>query len=149
MQSSGSAGVLLPPKGYLKRIREICDKHGILLVCDEVMAGWGRTGKLFAFEHGDIIPDIVTMAKGLTSGYMPLGAVGLRDPIAQHKFGHVAQVWLAIPSPTFRMPASTSLVQGPMTYVIGAAKTSPWRGVSCIPPAFCTSPVAPWSLCGR
>ena len=57
-----------------RRKRALLEKHGILLVCDEVMCGWGRTGKLFAFEHGGIVPDIVTMAKGLTSSYFPLGA---------------------------------------------------------------------------
>jgi taurine--2-oxoglutarate transaminase len=81
---TGTNGILPPPKGYLKGLRALLDKYGILLVCDEVMAGWGRTGKLFAFEHGDIVPDIVTMAKGLTSSYIPLGAVGMSDPIAQH-----------------------------------------------------------------
>lgn len=80
----GTNGILPPPKGYLKGLRALLDKYGILLICDEVMAGWGRTGKLFAFEHGDIVPDIVTMAKGLTSSYVPLGAMGVNDKIAQH-----------------------------------------------------------------
>jgi taurine--2-oxoglutarate transaminase len=81
---TGTNGILPPPKGYLQGLRALLDKYGILLVCDEVMAGWGRTGKLFAFEHGGIIPDIVTMAKGLTSSYIPLGCMGLRDEIAEH-----------------------------------------------------------------
>lgn len=81
---TGTNGVLPPPTGYLKGLRELLDRYGILLVCDEVMSGFGRTGKLFAFEHGDIIPDIVTMAKGLTSSYMPLGAMAVRDEIAEH-----------------------------------------------------------------
>jgi taurine--2-oxoglutarate transaminase len=81
---TGTNGILPPPKGYLKALRALLDKYGILLVCDEVMAGWGRTGKLFAFEHGDIVPDIVCMAKGLTSSYIPLGAVAMKDEIAQH-----------------------------------------------------------------
>ena len=81
---TGTNGVLPPPPGYLKGLRALLDEYGILLICDEVMAGWGRTGKLFAFEHGDIIPDIVTMAKGLTSSYIPLGCVAMRDPIAKH-----------------------------------------------------------------
>lgn len=80
----GTNGVLPPPKGYLKGLKELLEKYGILLVCDEVMAGFGRTGKMFAFEHFDIVPDIVTMAKGLTSAYAPLGAVAMRDEIAQH-----------------------------------------------------------------
>jgi len=81
---TGTNGILPPPKGYLQGLRKLLDKYGILLACDEVMCGWGRTGKLFAFEHGDIVPDVLTMAKGLTSSYIPLGAMGVSDPIAQH-----------------------------------------------------------------
>ena len=81
---TGTNGVLPPPPGYLAKLKELLDRHGILLICDEVMAGFGRTGKMFAFEHGGIVPDLVTMAKGLTSSYLPLGAVGLSDRIAQH-----------------------------------------------------------------
>jgi taurine--2-oxoglutarate transaminase len=81
---TGTNGVLAPPKGYLKGLKELLTKHGILLICDEVMAGFGRTGKWLAFEHGDIVPDMVTMAKGLTSSYFPLGALGVSDPIAEH-----------------------------------------------------------------
>lgn len=81
---TGTNGILPPPAGYLSGLRALLDRYGILLVCDEVMAGWGRTGRLFAFEHGDIVPDIVTMAKGLTSSYVPLGAMGVSDPIAAH-----------------------------------------------------------------
>jgi taurine--2-oxoglutarate transaminase len=81
---TGSNGVLPPPDGYLQGLRKLLDRHGILLVCDEVMAGFGRTGKMFAFEHWDIVPDIVTMAKGLTSAYLPLGAMGVSDRIAEH-----------------------------------------------------------------
>jgi len=81
---TGTNGVLPPPKGYLQGLRALTKKHGILLICDEVMAGFGRTGKLYAFEHGDIVPDIVTMAKGLTSSYVPLGAMGVSDEIADY-----------------------------------------------------------------
>jgi taurine--2-oxoglutarate transaminase len=81
---TGTNGVLPPPKGYLQGLRALLSKHNILLVCDEVMCGMGRTGKMFAFEHGGIVPDLVTMAKGLTSSYVPLGAVGMSDPIADH-----------------------------------------------------------------
>jgi len=81
---TGTNGILPPPEGFLKGLRELLDRHGILLVCDEVMCGFGRTGKMFAFEHGGIVPDIVTMAKGLTSSYCPLGAVGVSDRIAAH-----------------------------------------------------------------
>jgi beta-alanine--pyruvate transaminase len=72
---SGSAGVVLPPVGYLKRLREICDKHDILLIFDEVITGFGRTGKPFASQTFDVTPDIMTTAKGLTNGAIPMGAV--------------------------------------------------------------------------
>jgi taurine--2-oxoglutarate transaminase len=81
---TGTNGILAPPRGYLKGLKQLLESYGILLVCDEVMAGFGRTGKLLAFEHGDIVPDIVTMAKGLTSSYAPLGAMGVSDAIAAH-----------------------------------------------------------------
>jgi taurine--2-oxoglutarate transaminase len=81
---TGTNGVLPPPPGYMKGLKAILERHGILLICDEVMAGWGRTGKLMAFEHYDFVPDIVSMAKGLTSAYVPLGCVGLADHVADH-----------------------------------------------------------------
>lgn len=80
---TGTNGVLIPPRGWLAGLRALTEKYGILLVADEVMTGFGRTGRWFAFEHGGIVPDIVTMAKGLTSSYLPLGAVGLRAPVAE------------------------------------------------------------------
>jgi taurine---2-oxoglutarate transaminase len=81
---TGTNGVQPPPVGYLQGLKKLLEKHGILLVCDEVMAGFGRTGKMFAFEHYGIVPDVLTMAKGLTSAYAPLGAVAVTDPIAKH-----------------------------------------------------------------
>jgi len=81
---TGTNGILPPPAGYLKGLRALLDKYGILLVCDEVMCGFGRTGKMFAFEHGGIVPDILTMAKGLTSSYTPLGCMAISDDIAAH-----------------------------------------------------------------
>ncbi len=81
---TGTNGVLPPPRGYLQGLKRLLDKYEILLVCDEVMAGFGRTGKMFAFEHYGIEPDIVTLAKGLTSAYAPLGAVAVSDRIADH-----------------------------------------------------------------
>jgi taurine---2-oxoglutarate transaminase len=78
----GTNGIIVPPDGYLRSIREVCDRHGILLICDEVMAGFGRTGKWFACEHWDVVPDILTMAKGINSGYVPLGAMTVSKPIA-------------------------------------------------------------------
>jgi taurine--2-oxoglutarate transaminase len=79
----GTNGVLIPPDGYLQGVRELCDRHGILLVADEVMAGFGRTGRWFAVDHWDVVPDLLTMAKGLTSSYLPLGAVAMRHGIAE------------------------------------------------------------------
>ena len=79
---SGSSGCYLYPKGYLQAVRELCNKHGILLIMDEVMSGFGRTGKWFAFEHHDIVPDMITMAKGLTCGYLPFGCLMVSDKIA-------------------------------------------------------------------
>ncbi len=81
---TGTNGIIIPPKGYLKGVREICDRYGILLITDEVMCGFGRTGRWFAFQHWDVVPDMVTMAKGLTSAYAPLGAVAMRPEIANH-----------------------------------------------------------------
>ncbi len=78
---TGTNGVIVPPDGYLQAIREVCDRHGILLVLDEVMAGFGRSGKWFACEHWNVVPDILTVAKGINSGYVPLGAMIARDEI--------------------------------------------------------------------
>ncbi len=78
---SGSAGVVVPPEGYLKRLREICDKHGILLIFDEVITGFGRVGKTFAAQRFDVMPDMITTAKGLTNGSVPMGAVFASDRI--------------------------------------------------------------------
>ena len=79
---TGSNGVIIPPKGYLKGVRAICDEFGIMMICDEVMAGWGRTGKMFAFENFDVKPDIVSFAKGVTCGYVQLGGVCVSKDIA-------------------------------------------------------------------
>jgi taurine---2-oxoglutarate transaminase len=79
---TGTNGVIPPPDGYLQSIREVCDRHGILLILDEVMAGFGRTGRWFACENWDVVPDILTVAKGINSGYVPLGAMIIRKPLA-------------------------------------------------------------------
>jgi taurine--2-oxoglutarate transaminase len=79
---SGTNGVLVPPDGYMQGVRALCDKHNILMICDEVMAGFGRTGEWFAINHWNVVPDMITMAKGLTSAYVQLGAVGMRRKIA-------------------------------------------------------------------
>jgi putrescine aminotransferase len=87
----GSGGVIVPPPGYLRRVREICDRFGVLMIADEVITGFGRTGSWFGVEHDDVVPDMITFAKGITSGYVPLGGVvvaerlweELRDPERQ------------------------------------------------------------------
>jgi taurine--2-oxoglutarate transaminase len=79
---TGTNGVIIPPQGYLAGVRELCDLYGILLIADEVMSGFGRTGKWFSIDHWGIVPDLMTMAKGLTSGYAPLGAVAMRKAVA-------------------------------------------------------------------
>ena len=84
---TGTNGIIVPPDGYLQSIREVCDRHGILLICDEVMAGFGRTGKWFACEHWDVVPDILTVAKGINSGYVPLGAMIARGELVDEVRG--------------------------------------------------------------
>jgi taurine--2-oxoglutarate transaminase len=79
----GTNGVLIPPDGYMQAVREICDRHGILLIADEVMSGFGRTGRWFAVDHWGVLPDLITIAKGLTSAYVQLGAVGMRPQLAR------------------------------------------------------------------
>ncbi len=80
---TGTNGIIVPPDGYMQGLRALCDKHGILLIADEVMAGFGRTGEWFAVDHWNVVPDLITMAKGLTSSYMPLGAVAISPAIAE------------------------------------------------------------------
>lgn len=81
---TGSNGIIIPPEGYLKGVRQICDDYGIMLICDEVMAGFGRTGKMFGFENWGIKPDMVTFAKGVTCGYVQLGGVAVSSKIASY-----------------------------------------------------------------
>src|SRR3954466_16114081 len=80
---TGTNGIIAPPDGYLQSIREVCDRHGILLIADEVMAGFGRTGKWFGVDNWDVVPDILSVAKGINYGYIPLGAMIVRKPIAE------------------------------------------------------------------
>ena len=91
---TGANGLIVPPPEYMPLLREICDKWGILMIADEVMSGFGRTGKWFAVDHWGVVPDMITMAKGLTSGYIPLGATIVREHIGNHFkdhfFGHGA-----------------------------------------------------------
>jgi len=86
---TGTNGILIPPDGYLQGVRELCDRYDILLIADEVMSGFGRTGEWFAVNHWGVVPDIMTMAKGLTSSYIPLGAVGLSPKVYEHFDEHV------------------------------------------------------------
>jgi len=79
----GSNGIVVPPDGYFQKIREICDKYEMAMMCDEVMSGFGRTGKWFAIEHWGVVPDVITMAKGISSGYVPLGATSIRPWLAE------------------------------------------------------------------
>jgi len=90
----GANGVFVPPPGYWKKIRAICDRHGVLLIADEVLSGFGRTGRWFAVDHDGITPDLMTMAKGLTAGYAPGGAVIVTERIAQHFDENVLQCGL-------------------------------------------------------
>ena len=85
---TGTNGIIIPPEGYLQGLRALCDRHGILLVLDEVMAGFGRTGKWFAADHWQVVPDIMTIAKGLTSSYLPLGGVLMRRKVASYFEDH-------------------------------------------------------------
>ena len=86
---TGTNGIIIPPKGYLPGVRKLCDKYGILMICDEVMAGWCRTGKMFAFQNFDVEPDIVTFAKGVTCGYVQLGGVCVSRDIAAYFDDHL------------------------------------------------------------
>jgi taurine---2-oxoglutarate transaminase len=86
---TGSNGLFVPPPEYMPMVREICDRHKVLMICDEVMSGFGRTGRWFAVEHWDVVPDMITMAKGLTSGYVPLGAVALSGRMVDHFQDHM------------------------------------------------------------
>ncbi len=79
----GANGIIVPPDGYWQRVREICDRYEMLLICDEVMTGFGRTGKWFAIDHWNVVPDVITMAKGVTSGYIPLAATCMREWVAK------------------------------------------------------------------
>ncbi len=108
---TGSNGVLIPPKGYMKGVRKVCDKYGILLIFDEVMAGWYRTGTCFAFENFDVIPDIVTFAKGVTCGYAPLGGVAVTSEIASYFDDNVLSCGLTYSGHPLSCAAGVACVQ--------------------------------------
>ncbi len=106
---AGSTGVLVPPEGYLERLRQICDKHGILLVFDEVICGFGRTGKAFAAQSFGVQPDLITMAKALTNGALPMGAVAASEKvyhtITSGALDGAVDSSTATPIPPIRRPA--------------------------------------------
>jgi taurine--2-oxoglutarate transaminase len=90
----GANGVFVPPPGYWRKLRELCTKHGVLLIADEVLSGFGRTGRWFAVDHDGVTPDLMTMAKAITGGYAPGGAVIVSDRVARHFDDHVLQCGL-------------------------------------------------------
>lgn len=108
---TGSNGILIPPDGYLEGVRELCDRYGILLIADEVMTGFGRTGSWFAVEHWNVVPDLITCAKGLTSSYVPLGAVGMRPGIAAYFEDHVFAGGLTYNSHPVAMAAALATIR--------------------------------------
>jgi taurine--2-oxoglutarate transaminase len=107
----GTNGVLVPPDGYLQGVRELCTRHGILMICDEVMSGFGRTGEWFAVNHWNVVPDLLTMAKGLTSAYVQLGAVGMRRAIADHFRDNVFYSGLTYDSHPLACAAALAAIQ--------------------------------------
>jgi taurine--2-oxoglutarate transaminase len=107
----GTNGVLVPPDGFLQGIRDLCTKHGILMICDEVMAGFGRTGEWFAIDHWKVVPDIITMAKGLTAAYVQLGAVGMRRGVADQFKDKVFYGGLTYNSHTLACAAALAAIQ--------------------------------------
>ena len=108
---TGTNGVIIPPAGYLPGVRQLCDRNGILLIADEVMSGFGRTGKWFAVDHWQVVPDMITMAKGLTSGYAPLGAVAMRSQIAEYFANRTFQSGLTYNAHPISLAAAVANIQ--------------------------------------
>jgi taurine--2-oxoglutarate transaminase len=108
---TGTNGVIIPPEGYLQGVRKLCDRYGILMIADEVMSGFGRTGRWFAIDHWGVVPDIITMAKGLTSGYAPLGAVAMRKTIAEFFADRVYQSGLTYNAHPLCLAAAIANIQ--------------------------------------
>jgi taurine--2-oxoglutarate transaminase len=108
---TGTNGIIIPPEGYMQGVRALCDNYGIVMIADEVMSGFGRTGKWFAVEHWDVVPDIITMAKGLTSAYAPLGAVAMRPEIAAAFDERVFQSGLTYTSHPVSLAAAVANIQ--------------------------------------
>jgi taurine---2-oxoglutarate transaminase len=108
---TGTNGIIIPPEGYMQGVRALCDKYGIVMIADEVMSGFGRTGKWFAVEHWDVVPDIMTMAKGLTSAYAPLGAVAMKPEIASAFDERVFESGLTYTSHPVSLAAAVANIQ--------------------------------------
>ena len=108
---TGTNGIIIPPDGYIQGVRALCDRYGILMICDEVMSGFGRTGKWFAVQHWNVIPDLMTMAKGLTSAYAPLGAVAMKSEIAEYFKDRVFQSGLTYNAHPISLPAAAANIQ--------------------------------------
>jgi taurine---2-oxoglutarate transaminase len=108
---TGTNGIIIPPNGYMQGVRALCDKYGIVMIADEVMSGFGRTGRWFAVEHWDVVPDIVTMAKGLTSAYAPLGAVAMKPEIAAAFDEQVFESGLTYTSHPISLAAAVANIQ--------------------------------------
>ena len=108
---TGTNGIIIPPEGYMQGVRALCDRYGILLIADEVMSGFGRTGKWFAVEHWDVVPDMITMAKGLTSAYAPLGAVAMKPQIAAAFNEHAFESGLTYTSHPVSLAAAIANIQ--------------------------------------
>ena len=102
----GAAGMLLQPRGYLRAVRELCDAHGVLLICDEVATGFGRTGRMFACDHEDVTPDLLCVGKGITGGYLPLAATLTTERIYEGFLGRPEELHDVLPRPHLhRQPA--------------------------------------------
>ena len=108
---TGTNGIIIPPDGYMQGVRKLCDKYGIVMICDEVMSGFGRTGKWFAIENWNVVPDMITMAKGLTSAYAPLGAVAMKPEIAAAFDEHAFESGLTYTSHPISLAAAVANIQ--------------------------------------
>ncbi len=123
---STAAGLIMPPPQYLKRLREIADKHGIVLILDEVINGWGRTGTYFACEQFGVVPDIMTMAKGLSSGYAPIAAAVVRP--------HIAEAFAADEKHTLRTASPLAAIPPPLPPPSPTSPSLNKRKSSVMPP---------------
>ena len=108
---TGTNGIIIPPKGYLPGVRKLCDKYGIMMICDEVMAGWCRTGSMFAFQQFGVKPDLVTFAKGVTCGYVQLGGVCVSKEIAAYFDDHLLSCGLTYNGHPLACAAGVACVQ--------------------------------------